>query len=230
MLNQLDIDRIKQRLSNGEEVYLYYAAHNIELREGILDETIYKSVNKFRAVKIRITDINNAYFELMRFEQFPLDFHTEEQIEWYDAFTKYIHYYTVPNSYNIDSGEVFYTKMPSIVYGHRRKIFRKDEEPIEMNDPSPVVPLFTNNPSYLDLYEDEVKSIIASGLLNWKYLKLDTPLITDGIPYTYVTSDYYILDIADFPRTEKPLINVNQKCAYFLDLCDCLNYITQLEA
>ena len=51
MLTQYNIDKLMQSIQNGEEVFLYYIAHNIELREGIIDEHQYKSVNKFKPIK-----------------------------------------------------------------------------------------------------------------------------------------------------------------------------------
>lgn len=232
MITQKELDKIVQKLQNNEEVFLYYAAHYIELREGIMDETIYKSVNKFRPVKIKITGVQNAYFELLRYLNHPLDFHVETETEYFDAFTKYIHYYTVPNMKE-PYDKPFVSRMPSIVYGYRRRVYNIKNGVTDFkdfNDPSPVVPYYTNNPQYEGYNDTALQDAINAGKLDWKYMKLDDPLEDDGILYYYITSDYYILDIENFPRTEKPLINVKQKSAYFLDLCDCLNYITQLEA
>jgi hypothetical protein len=229
MITQNELDKIVQRLQNNEEVYLYYAAHCVELREGILDETIYKSVNRFRPIKVKITGVQNAYFELLRFLEHPQDFHTETEEEYYDVNTKYIHYYTVPNTLG-PYPKTFTAMMPSIVYGYRRKLYYKDGTSKEFNDPSPVVPIYTNNPEYGDYTSTTLSSALDNGSLDWKYMKVEDPIEDDGILYYYITSDYYILDIENFPRTEKPLINTKQKCAYFLNLCDCLSYIKQLEA
>lgn len=230
MITQRELDQIVQKLQNNEEVYLYYIAHYIELREGIIDEHLYKSVNKFRPVKIKITGVNNAYREVIRYLNHPQDFHTETEEEWYDPCTKYIHHYTVPNDQPFKFEKGFNSRIPSIIYGYRRKIYNKDGISEEFNDPSPVVPIYTNNPEYGDLKYDALMDALWSGKLDWKYIYTEIPVETDGIEYHYITSDYYILDIEDFPRTEKPLINVKQKNAYFLNVCDAFNYIEQLEA
>jgi hypothetical protein len=230
MINQQELDNIVLRLQNKEEVFLYYVAHYIELREGIIDEHQYKSVNKFRPVKVKITDVNNAYTEVLRYKNHPQDFHIETEEEWYDEITKYIHYYTVPNDSPFKYDLNFNSRIPSIVYGYRRKVYKNDGAEEEFNDPSIVVPIYTNNPEFGDLRGTELKNAISEGKLDWKYIYTETPIETDGIEYNYITSDYYILDIENFPRTEKPLINVKQKNAYFLNICDAFNYIKQLEA
>ena len=229
MLTQYNIDKLMQSIQNGEEVFLYYIAHNIELREGIIDEHQYKSVNKFKPIKIKLTNIVNAYIEYRKFKQNPENYHTEVEEEYYDEFTKFYHYYTVENeSDSFIKG--FNSRIPSIIYGYRRRIFEFDKEPRDINDPSPVIPIYTNNISYGDLFDDTLHQAQNNGLLDWKYIRVDEPIINDGIEYYNITSDYYILDIENFPRVEKPLINVKHNNAYFLELSDAFNYLRQLEA
>ena len=239
MLNIKDIDSIHQKLDNGEEVYLYYVAHNVELREELRDEHIYKSKSDFRPIKIQITDINNAYFELLDFENNPDDYYEETEEEYYSsgkhfvgdfhsypAYEKHIHYYTVNNKYK----NISESRIPSIIYGTRRKIYKRDGTFVMQNDPSPIVLNYTNAPSYYGYTTRETIEKINNGELNWKYIKYNIPVNVDGIDYSYATSNWYILDIKNFPRVEKPLINQNEFSAYFLDLNEAFEYVYQLRA
>ena len=67
-----------------------------------------------------------------------------------------------------------------------------------------------------------------NGDLDWKYQKLETNRLIDGIAYQYLTSDWFILDIENFPRVEKPLVNVRQKTAYFMNNTDAQYYLKEL--
>lgn len=236
MLTQYDIDKMKQEFQKGNLVDLYYVASLIELREGVVDEHTYKSFPKYRIIKIKCRDVVNAYFEYLNFVNNPDNYHTEEEEVWYseDDDGKYINYYTVPNKENSYEKD-FNSSMPSIIYGVRRKLFYRyqgTEEIREFNEPSPIKPVYTNTIEYGDLSQSEAEQAQNSGLLDWKYYKVDSDhsVIDDGIEYFNITSNYYILDIVNFPRTEKPLINVKEKCAYFLDRCEAFNYMKQLEA
>ena len=243
MLNQKDIDQIHKRLDNGEEVFLYYVAHNVELREEAKDEHIYKSKSDFRVIKIKITDVYNAWNEYMNFINNPDEYHEEIEEEYYSsgrhlvgdftsypAYEKYIHYYIVKNEEN--NNKAFNSRFPSIIYGHRRKIYKRDGSIIMQNDPTIMDLNYTNNPSYYGVNEQEVINLINNGSLSWKYNKVDNNslLETDGIEYRYTTTDWYIFEIDNFPRTEKPLINVNQQCAYFLDINSAFEYLYQLRS
>jgi hypothetical protein len=232
MLNQYDIDIIKQRLQNGEDVYLYYVASLIETREGLLDEHIYKSVPHYTVVKVKCTDVVNAYFELLNFKNNPDNYHIETEETYLAPSSKYIKYYSVPNkkeSYDKD----FTASMPSIIYGYRRKLIEHkcgEDKITEFNEESPVKPVYTNNPEYGDLHGQALQDALDTGLLDWKYMKVDAPIYDDGINYYYIYTDWYILDIENFPRTEKPLINTKQYSTYFMDIYDAFNYMRQLEA
>ena len=242
MITQKEVDKIHQDLDNNREVYLYYVAHNIELREQILDEHIYKSKSDFRVIKLKLTDISNAYMEYLNFINNPDQYHEETEEEYYSSgrhlvgdfttyspYEKYIHYYTVKNE-EIDNARPFNSRMPSIIYGHKRKIFNRDGSYNMKNDPSPISLNYTNNPEYGDIPTSDVKDLINNDLLSWKYLRFNIPAVSDGVKYDYGTSDWYILDIENFPRVEKPLINVKQKCAYFLDINEAFEYMYQLRS
>lgn len=227
-----DLDIIKQRLQAGEEVLLYYVASFLECREELIDEHMFKSVPYFNIIEIKCTDVVNAYYELLEYYKNPDNYHVEQEITYTNPNYKYIKYYTVKNkeaSYDKD----FTSSMPSIIYGKRRKLLMHQggEDIIkEFNSPSPVKPIYTNNLEYGDLQGAALQDAINNGSLDWKYMKVDIPIEDDGIEYFYITSDYYILDIQNFPRTEKPLINVKDYSAYFLDVNDAYNYKKQLEA
>ncbi len=229
MLYQKDIDALAQSLQNGEDVYLYYVAHKIETREGFLDEHIYKSVDSFIPVKVKLLGIQNAYFEYLNYVNHPENFHVEEEEVYYDIFTKYIHYYVVPNSRESYT-KTFNSNVPSIIYGVKRKIYRRGELIKDYLDPTPIKVVYTNYLEFLDQRGLELNDMFNSGNLDWKYKKLTNKEKVDGIEFDYITSDWYILDIENFPRTEMPLINTKQYCAYFRELEEAFNYIDQLEA
>ena len=305
MLTEKDLDLLMQQIQSGEETYLYYVAHMIEPREGLMDEHFFKSSSKFKVIKIRITDIQNAYFEYLNYVKNPSNYHVETEESYYDYKSKYIHYYTVPNAildpadlpiiipympinlnndngleliindsdlevinidgnrfdnieedelinininntpnqlevlnmdgaYNIDQSlrvKEFNPRMPSIIYGYRRK-FRDlvKHEDKEMSDVSPVKVKYTNALYYEGKNSNEVRDAFADGKLDWKYKKLNNPELVDGIEFNYITSNWYILDIENFPTVEKPLINTQQYCSYFRNLVDAFNFLEQLKA
>ena len=98
MLSQYDLDSLMQTIQADGSVDIYYVAHMIEPREGILDEHIYKSSSKFKVIKVTLTDIYNAFFELLYFLDHTDEYHTEEEDSYYDRFTLYKNLYTVKNS------------------------------------------------------------------------------------------------------------------------------------
>ena len=234
MLTQLEIDNMKMQIQNGETPEVYFVAHYIECREGIIDAEQYKSISKFRIIKIKIADIINAYTEVFKYNYMGgvngTQYHMETEEEYYDNKTKYIHYYAVPNT--IDS----YTKdinprMPSIIYGYIRKIVDENDNVLKvLNEPSPVKVVFTNELEFGDLNGKDLEAAYKDGKLDWKYIKLENKQIVDGIEYQYMTSDWYILMAENFPRTEHILINTKTKNAYFTNLDDAYNYMLQLEA
>ena len=260
MLNQRDIDILKSEIDKYGETTLYYVAHMIEPREGVLDEHEYKSFARFKVLQLTLTDIFNAYFEYMDYMKFLNDpdnsdkkYNVEQEISYYDHLTQHIDMFVVPEYTEESYPLPFNARIPSIVYGYRRQIIDTKTKSIrEVSDPTPVSFVYTNNPSYLDKSVDEVKEMIDSGELAWKYIHFGhieeyqvevlngvfetrtryvrEPAISDGVEYDYLTSDWFILNIKNFPRTELPLICTNQKCAYFRDLNDALNYMDQLEA
>ena len=229
MLTEKDLDLLMQQIQSGQDTYLYYVAHMIEPREGLMDEHFFKSSSKFKVIKVRITDIQNAYFEYLNYVKNPSNYHVETEESYYDYKSKYIHYYTVPNAKESYDNE-FNPRMPSIIYGYRRK-FRDlvKHEDKEMSDVSPVKIKYTNALYYGDKNSDEVTDAFTDGKLDWKYKKLNNPELVDGIEFNYITSNWYILDIKNFPTVEKPLINTQQYCSYFRNLVDAFNFLEQLK-
>jgi hypothetical protein len=229
MLTQLDLDEIMQSIQAGKDTYLYYVAHKIEARSGFLQEHKYKSVSDFKVIKVKVTDVQNAYFEYLDYKKNPKNYHVEEELEYYDPVTEYKHYYTVKN------GSDKYTKdlnprIPSIIYGYRRKVYVNNELKQDYADPSPVKEVYTNSPSYGSLTGSSLNSALSNHKLDWKYMTLSNKQIVDGIEYKYLTSDWYILTLDNFPTVEKPLVNVDQYSSYFRTLTEAFYYIDQLIA
>lgn len=230
MLNQKNIDTLKQSIESGKDTYIWYVAHMIEGREtNILDEHMYKSVSQFKVIKIKVKDIVNAYFELMNFIDHPEQYHTEEEECSYKPGSKYMHYFSVKNAEGPFEKDIN-PRMPCIIYGYRRKIYINDELVNDYNDPSPVKEIYTNEPGYGEYPVNKVIDLIDEGKLDWKYLKLNNTEIVDGVEYKYVTSDWYIIDLVNYPMVEKPLINVKQNSSYFMTQEDAFRYIEQLVA
>lgn len=230
MLTQKDVDLLMQEIQSAGEATLYYVAHMIEPREGILDEHIYKSNSKFKVIKITVNDIINAYFAYLDYYNNPTNYHTETEICYYDHLYEHTNFYVVPNDNN-SFDLPFNSRLPSIIYGYRREILDTVHHTIkEISDPTPVKANYTNTIEYADYTAGEINEAFEAGLLDWKYMKLDNLAESDGIEYNYVMTDWYILSVTNFPRTELPLINTKQQCAYFLNKDAALNYIEQLEA
>lgn len=220
MLNQFDIDNMMKSINEGSPAEIYYVANMLETREGILDESEYKSNPKYKVIKVKITDIRNAYFYYVDYLNNKDNYHEEQEEEYYDMNTKYIHYYTVPNA---DSSYVkgFNANVPSMIFGYRRKLFTEDGI-ITHIDPSPIKEVYTNR---LEICN---KQVDWSNDLNWKYMKLDNPAIDDGIEYKYVTSNWFVMQCENFPRTEHILVNTKQVTSYFMNLEDAFNYVAQI--
>lgn len=229
MLSQADIDYLMKTIQSGEPAYVYYTAHMIEGREtDILDEHTYKDVSEFKVVKVQVENIENAYFEYLNYINHPENYHIEEEEFYYHPSSKYMQCFIVPNgpdSYSKDLN----ARMPSIIYGFYRKVYNRDVIK-EVIDPTPVKPIYTNAPEFGDKITSEVIEDINSGKLDWKYMALESPAIVDGIEYNYITSDWYILTLKNYPMIEKPLINVNDHSGYFIDIQDAFRYIDQLIA
>lgn len=230
MLSQADIDSLMISIQSGKPAYVYYAAHMIEGREtDILDEHNYKDVSKFKVVKVQVENIENAYFEYLNYINNPSNYHIEEEEYYYHPSAKYIQCFVVPNAKNSYNKDIN-ARMPSIIYGYDRKVYDNTGEFKEVHDQTPVKAVFTNILELGDKTNSEVSNDMNSGKLNWKYMKLATPEIVDGIEYNYVTSDWYILTLKNYPMIEKPLVNVKQHSGYFIDIQDAFRYIEQLIA
>lgn len=234
MLSEYDIDTLAYEIVQGRVPEVYYVAHMIEPREGVMDEHVYKSVSRFKVIKVKIKSIKNAYIEYLNYINHKSNYHIEEEECYYDRFTKYINEYVVPNTSSTgDDILPFNPRMPSIIYGYARKITNsKTGQSEDIINPSPIKVKYLNTEglSFKTMNQANVLAAINNGILNWKYIKLSHAENVDGINYSYVTSDWYILETVNFPRTEMPLINTNQYSAYFMDINDAFNYIEQLEA
>ena len=230
MLTQYDLDILMQRIQYGIPTTIYYVAHMIEVREDVLDEHVYKSNSKFKVIKVNLTNVYNAYFEYKNYINNPNNYHEETEECYYDPKTKYINYYTVPNGNNTYYKD-FNPRMPSIIYGHSRKIVNPYTGiTTSINDPTPISVIYTNSLEYGDLSMSEITTAFNDHKLDWKYQKLHNKAIIDGVEYDYITSNWYILDISNFPKVEKPLINVKEHSSYFMELDQAFNYIKQLES
>ena len=229
MLTERDIDILQQQIQDGQKPTLYYLCHFIETREGYIDEAHYKSIPRFKVLEIKINKIENAYFEYLNFVNNEENYHVESEIEHYDEFTTYIHYYTVPNKEKVSNGIT--TVMPSAIYGYRRQTIQNGEVISDYSDKSPIIPIYTNDIIYGDLKGDDLTAALDNKKLDWKYLKLDKPAKVDAVgEYHYVTSDWYVIECENFPRTEHILINTHDKTAYFRDIHDAFNFKAQCEA
>ncbi len=228
MLTNKDIDGLMQKIQSGEPAYLYYVAHMIEGREtNTLDEHTFKDVSRFKVVKIEVENVQNAYFEYLNYLNHPENYHTEEEECFYVPTARYMHYFIVPNGTDSYTKDIN-ARMPSIIYGYKRKIYSPDGGINDVIDPSPVKEVYTNAPEYGDYTKAQVTECINNKKLDWKYKRLSPAAIVDGIEYNYLTSDWYILTLKNYPMVEKPLVNVNQYSGYFVDIQDAFNYLEQL--
>lgn len=232
MLSQLDIDTLKYKIDNGEQAHVYYVAHMIEGREtNTLDEHSYKSVSDFKVVKIEVEDIQNAYFEYLEYKKDESKYHIEEEECYYypipnseGEYTKYIHHFVVPNGKKTYKKDLN-ARMPAIIYGYTRKV--NDNIII---DETPVKPIYIHFPEYCTMNRDDAIAAMENKKLNWKYMKLEPAACIDGIEYDYLTSDWYILTLKNYPMVEKPLIIANERSGYFMNIADAFSYIEQLKA
>ena len=229
MLNQKDIDDIMLKLQAGERAYLYYAAGKTELK-GITDsqEFSHKDEPRYIPIKVEVTNIQNAFFEYLKYKNNPDMFKIEEEEVWYDPNTKYIHRYISPIVDEFSAE--FNSRTPSAIYGVRRDVYKKGILIKSYTDPTPVKEVYTNAIEYGDLSNAEVLEKIDDGSLSWKYMKLEDGEVVDGLRFNYVTSNWYILTISNWAKVEKPLINIKDKCAFFTSVRDAYYAIDQLEA
>lgn len=227
MITELDIDNLKQKIMTNQPAELYYVASMVELREGTIDEAHFKSVPYYKVMKIRITDISNAYFEYRNFINHPDQYAIEEEEEYYALNSKYIHQYTVPKT--TEKTNYFNPRMPSIIYGYRRLDYNYKGELIGQDvSESPVKPIYTNSLQFAGQNNAAVMDLYNQNKLAWKYAPCNE--VVDGIQYNYVTSDWYILKSSTIPRSEHILINTKQKTSYFTNLQEAFYFLEQCEA
>jgi len=263
MLSEYDIDKIYDDITKKTRSKIYYVAHNIERREGVADENIYKSVSDFCVVEIYVSQVKNALFEYLNYLNNPSAYAMSYEDVWYDRKTKYRQYYIMSplqsrsfyhvqqDMYNYQNGNdeelvnyggmiyggngdttfrndsnTYLSRTPSIIYGYQKGSINMSDGNIKNTTviESPIKPLYTNNPTFLG------ESTEYTSYLNWKYKPLDPPTSVDGIEFRYTYSDWYILVIDNFARTEDALVKVNDKNAYFINLDDAFNHIDQLKA
>lgn len=230
MLTQSDIDGLMDLIQYDSPAYIYYIAHMSEVRQtSSTDKCVYKDISDFKVIKVRVSDIQNAYFEYLNYLNNPDDYHTESEECYYAPDSKYMHYYITKNlddNYNLDINP----RIPSIIYGCKRLIYTINGYTNEVTDPSPIKPIYTNSLEYSNKTKEQVNSDFDNNKLNWKYIKLNSPESVDGVDFNFVTSDWYILTLQNFPTIEKPLININRCNEYFINIDDAFRYIEQLKA
>lgn len=173
-----------------------------------------KDGNKYRNI-VAVSDNDNKYKDIILMKHKYVDGKNE---------------LSIASEEDIAKSKDIYGRTPSIVYGFIRKVYDVHGNIKEVHDPSPVKAVYTNALEFGNKSNPEIVQDILSGYLNWKYMTLDEPVIVDGIEYNYVTSDWYILTLKNYPMIEKPLINVKQRSGYFMDLQDAFRYIEQLIA
>lgn len=230
MFTESDIDYLANDIYNNGYSIIYYIAHMTELREDYIDELAYKSTPKFRILELKLTGIDNAYWELLNYQNHPELYHTEQEDVRLINQDKYTYYYTVPNK-KTNYVKDINPRMPSAIYGKKRILYTNNVIKAEYNDPSLVKPIYTNVLKFNGISNaTEILNLFDNGRLDWKYRKLDEPITVDNISFKYVTSDWYILDIENFPRIEKHMINTNKKTAFFINLWEAQSYLIELKA
>lgn len=227
MLNEKNIDTLMQTIQAGSKAYVYYIAHNCELREGYVDELAHKSNASFRVLKLEVKNITNALWEVLKFLSSPSNYTTEVEEVYIDAFTMYKHYYTLLKEGSSFS-KPFNPRLPSIIFGVKREVYKNGIKVSEYNDPSPIKEVYTNALSYSDYSNTQIQQALNSNKLAWKYKALSPAVLIDSISFSYLTSDWFIMDVDGLPRTEKPLINIKQKTAYFMSKEEALSYVKEL--
>ena len=224
MINQTKLEYLVSQIKQYGKTNIFYVASDIEMRETYIDELAYKSDPSFKILELTLTGINNAYWEYLRFKEYPELYHTEEEHVWQDNDTKYVLYYTVPNKERQYINE-FNPRIPSAIFGKKRILYKNNTVIADYSDPSPIKPIYTNSLSYNALDANAVKQLLDNGDLDWKYKKLDPEVVINNISFKYVTSDWYIFDIDNFPRIEKHMINVNHKTAFFISNYEAQDYL-----
>lgn len=236
MLTEKDIDllwdqirqgRVRDPLNLNNYPTVYYLASRVERRESYIDEVAFKSDPQIDIVKIKVTGISNALWELLNYKENPEEYHTESETVVIDFNNRYEHHYILPNeskSYSLPFRPRVQAVMPSTIYGCRRIRFKNSEVIGDYADPSPVQPIFTNTLKFADASASLTLGYYNAGSLNWKYREAPEGTVVDGIPFKYMTSNWFVLEIGDFPRSEHHLVNVNQKNAFFTDLGKAISW------
>ena len=227
MLKQNDIDDLKLEIDAGETPTIYYVANYLELREGMLDESNFKSNPKYRVVEVQVEDIQNAYFEYLNYIANPDNYHIESETNWYDPVTQYVHYYITPNA------EESYTKdinprMPSAVYGMHKELYLNGELESEWTDPTPIDCNYTNLLELNGYTTAETLSKFEAGDLDWKYKELEYTNTVDGVEYSYISSDWYILRLKNLPKVEHTLMKAGDVSSFFINIDSAFHYVEQL--
>lgn len=225
MLSEIDIDAIASMANDttSPNPEIYYVANMIETREGIIDECHYKSNPKYKIIPVKVKSVLNAYFEYNSFLLNPNQYGYEEEEEYFDDSTHRVHQYIVKNS----EKSSFTNRTPSIIFGVKHYDGSKDI--IEESVVKPIY-LAKRELKYGERSSTAVSSELSKGKLSWKYMKLDKPPTINGEVKEYVSSNYYILELENFHSLEKPLVNPNEKCSYFMNIKDAVSYMKELEA
>lgn len=230
MLSQYDLDLIMQKIQGGEKAYVYYVCNSYNARKVLPEENIFGTNPSYKVVKVEVSNIYNAYFEYLNYVNNPNDYHVETETCYYGTPDKHTRQYIVPNGKGIYELDIS-PKMPSSIYGNHKQIYYQSTgEIVDVIDESHIECRFENALSYGDCSYEEVLEAFDNNKLDWKYKKLPTNALIDGEEYSYITSNWYVLDIKGFPMTEMPLINTFIKNEYFTDLNNALSYMEQLEA
>lgn len=227
MLTQNNIDELAELIRTDGKAPIFYIAHNTELREGYIDEFSYKTVPGYRVLELSLTGITNAYWELLEWQAHPEAYHTEAEEAYLDIDTKYVYHYTVRNKQQNYVNE-FNPRMPSAIYGTKRMLYRRNVLVGDYNDPSPIKPIFTNVLQYNGLPNDRVMALFDNHELDWKYRELEEPEKLNGAPHKYITSDWFVFDIANFIRSEKHMVCAGQKTAFFMKDYQAFSYLNSM--
>ena len=161
------------QIQKGESLpEIYFVAHYVECREGVIDAEQYKSISKFKIIKIKINEIENAYFEYLKFLKAGgvngEKYHMETEEEYYDTKTKYIHYYSVSNPETPITKDIN-PRMPSIIYGYLRKVVNEGGDVLKvMNEPSPVKEVYTNELEFGSLLTSRMMTTALGAAMGWK--------------------------------------------------------------
>lgn len=232
---------------NPDNRFIYYVANLLEGRTDIYGEANLKFTPKYKIVKLKVLDIKNAAIERFYYENHKNEFHSETETSYYGdpgnineliddqngfAATEYEDIFIAKNqptgtSYTKDLNP----RVPSVVYGYRRRVYdtvHQVEKIVEI--PSPVSYIYTMHCNLYDKNNNYERQIIVPySDANWKFIQLDSPKEVDEGSFSFITSDWYLLDIENYPSIEKPLINVKEKNSYFIDINDAINYMNQLK-